>query len=323
MKQCLTMAFVRSEKPYENRIAILPKDMTNIKHCNRLYFETGYGLDFKVEDFEYGRLGCHIVSREEALKQDIICDAKIGEASYLDDIDDHKILFGWIHAGSSKALTDTLIEKKHTCYAWEDLYENERHLFWRNNQIAGAGGVMNAMQYTGFFPYGLHAGIIGRGDTAAGAFYMLTSLGSDVRQYSRKQEELFIKELPQLDIIVMAVRWDTSRKDYLISSANRRRMKKNAVIIDISDDVDGAIENSKSTSIQDPIYYLDDIMVYSVCNVPSIYYKSATMGLSSVVNSFVDKLIEGSSDAVLNNSSIIKDGEILDERIIKEQHRTS
>lgn len=319
MKDLLTMAFLRSEKPYEKRIAILPEDMEHIKHLDRLYFESGYGKDFQIEDEEYFNLGCHVVTKEVALKQDILCDTKIGEASYLDNIDDHKVLVGWIHAGADKNLTNILVNKKHTCYAWEDLYEHQRHLFWKNNQIAGSGGVMNALQYTGYFAYGKEAGIIGRGDSAAGAFSMLTNLGAQVRQYSRVQEDLFIKELPLLDIIVMAIRWDTLREDYLISSLSRKNMKKDAIIIDISDDVDGAIEKSTSTSIQNPIYYLDDIMVYSVCNVPSIYYKTATDGISEVMATLIDDYVEQSDNIVTKNSLIIKNGEIIDQRIVLQQ----
>lgn len=319
MKESLTMSFVRSEKPYEKRIAILPEHMGAINCCNKLYFETGYGKDFYIKDEAYEKLGCHIVSREEALKKDIICDTKIGEASYLYGLKEHTKLVSWIHAGANPALRDTLLEKKHTCYAWEDFYEEGRHIFWRNNQIAGAGGVMNAMQYTGYFPYGKRAGIIGRGESAAGAFSMLTSLGADVQEYSRSQEALFIKELPLLDIVVIAVRWDTLRTDYLVSSENRKQMKSNAIIIDISDDEDGAVERSVSTTIKDPIYYLDDIMVYSVCNVPSIFYKSATEGISSAMAKYIDKLVEQRDDEVLEDSIIIKNGKIINKLLQKQQ----
>lgn len=321
MNKLRTMAFLRSEKQYEKRIAILPEDMSDIRNLDRLYFETGYGKDFYVDDDAYRSLGCHVVSKDEALQQDIICDTKIGEASYLAKIEDGKTLVGWIHAGADRGLTDVLLQKHHTCYAWEDLYDSQRHLFWQNNQIAGAGGVMNALQYTGFLPYGMQAGVIGRGDSAAGASYMLHNLGAQVRQYSRKQEALFMKELPMLDIIVMAIRWDTERADYIISSQCRKKLKKNAVIIDISDDVDGAIEHSISTSIKEPIYYLDNILVYSVCNVPSIYYKTATAGISKVMKTLIDRYVEQSDDEVIANSMIIQNGTILDKRIEKQQNR--
>lgn len=321
MKPYLTMSLLRSEKPYEKRIAILPEDLQAVHHCDHIVIESGYGKEFGIADSAYERLGCHVVSKQEALTKDILCDTKIGEATFLQSIADHKILVGWIHAGADRALTDLLLKNRHTCYAWEDFYEDERHCFWRNNQIAGAGGVMNALQYTGYFPYGKKAGILGRGDSAAGAYYMLSSLGADVRQYSRKQEKLFIQELKELDIIVMAIRWDTLREDHLISSFSRHHMKKDAIIIDISDDVNGAIENSISSTIHEPIYYLDGIMVYSVSNVPSIYYKSATQGISKVMKHYIDRFIEQDPNEVMKNSIIIEEGKILDERIIRKQNR--
>lgn len=201
------------------------------------------------------------------------------------------------------------------------MYEDERHIFWRNNQIAGAGGILNAMQYSGFFPYGLRAGIIGRGDTAIGAYHMLSNLGADVTMYSRKQEALFIKELPMMDIIVMAVRWDTQRKDYLISEKSRRNLKPDTIIIDISDDVNGAIEESISTTIAAPVYLRENILIYSVCNVPSIFYKTSTLGVSRAVCPYIDEVLCQSTGDTLKNALIIDDGKILDKRIIAQQNR--
>lgn len=51
------------------RIAILPEDLKSVKHCEQLYFESGYGKDFLIEDACYETYGCHIVSKEEALQK--------------------------------------------------------------------------------------------------------------------------------------------------------------------------------------------------------------------------------------------------------------
>lgn len=321
MKDLLTMGLVKSDKPFEKRIALLPEDIKRIQYREQLYFETGYGSNFHIDDQEYSDLGCHVVSRHNALSQDIICDTKIGEATYLPQLKEHTQLFGWIHAGADRGLTDLLVEKKFTCFAWEDMYDEERHVFWRNNQIAGAGGVMNAMQYSGFLPYGLRAGIIGRGDTAIGAYHMLSNLGADANLYSRKQEALFKKELPLMDMIVMAVRWDTQRKDYLISKQDRELLKPNAIIIDISDDVDGAIEKSISTTIESPTYFRENILVYSVCNVPSIFYKTSTAGVSHAISAYIDEVLCQSVGKTLKDAIIIENGKILDGRVNAQQKR--
>ncbi|MEG0277238.1 MAG: hypothetical protein RR630_09420 [Coprobacillus sp.] len=323
MKKMLTIGFVRSEKLYEKRIAVLPCDIEKVIHKDCLYFEKGYAADFFISDEEYTRLGCHIVDKQEVLQQDIICDTKIGEATYLNQLKDETTIFGWIHAAANQNLTNMLVEKKMTCYAWEDMYEDERHTFWENNRIAGAGGVLNALQYCGFLAQGCQAAIIGRGDTAMGAYQILSQLGANARMYNREQEYLFKKELHEFDIIVMAVRWDTMHDDYLISIDDFHHIKKSAIVVDVSDDVDGAIQNSVSTTIKEAIYFREERMVYSVGNVPSIFFKTATQGISKAIFSYFDSLIEQDNNEVLKQSLIIHHGEIIDKNISNYQNKNN
>lgn len=319
MKKLLTMGFLKSEKSGEKRIALLPENLCRIKHCNQLYFETGYASDFQIEDEQYVAAGCHVVSKKELLTKDILCDPKIGEATYLKELTSPKVLFGWIHAGGDQALTSLLVKQKDICYAWEDMYEEQRHIFWKNNWLAGAGGVLNGLQYTGWLPYGKKAAILGRGDVAMGAYHMLCNLGADCCVYNRKQEALFQKEVADMDIIVMAIRYDTTRKQHILTDDLLKHMKKSAIIIDVSADVNGAIEHSITTSIEHATYYLFDTLVYSVNNVPSIFYKTATTEMSKVLAPYIDILIEQEENEVLKASKIIENGTILDQRIIEKQ----
>ncbi len=49
-------------------------------------------------DEEYIQMGSHIAQRQEILKKDIVVDLKLGDADYLDQIDEGKTLLGWAHA---------------------------------------------------------------------------------------------------------------------------------------------------------------------------------------------------------------------------------
>lgn len=89
-----TMGLVISHKNNERRRALLPNDLKLIKNVNQLYFETGYGNSVGYSDADYLAYGAQVVSREEALKCDIITDVKLGDADYLENIDDSKILCG-------------------------------------------------------------------------------------------------------------------------------------------------------------------------------------------------------------------------------------
>lgn len=321
MNQEKRMGFLKSEKSGEKRIAILPQDLIHVAHCEQLYIEEGYASDFHIDDEEYRDYGCHVVRKEEVLQMDILCDPKIGEASWIEKLPKHKVLFGWIHAGADEKLTSTLLKQEHTCYAWEDMYEMGRHIFWKNNQIAGGGGVLNALQYTGWLPYGKKAAIIGRGDVAIGSYHMLSNLGADVTMYSRQQEALFQKEVGMMDIIVMAIRWDQAREDHILTDAMLEKLKKDAIVIDVSADANGSIEHSITTSIDHPVYYLYKTQIYSVNNIPSIFYKSATVDISSTIAPYIDQLLTNQDNDTLNHCKIISNGCILDERIKTAQHR--
>jgi alanine dehydrogenase len=58
-------------------------------------------------------------------------------------------------------------------------------------------------------------------------------------------------------------------------------MKKGALIVDVSCDDAGCIETSKSTTHDDPTYYVDGIMHYVVDNIPSAFSRTASKMLSN------------------------------------------
>ena len=210
-----------------------------------------------------------------------------------------------------------------TAYAWEDMYELGRHSFWRNNEIAGEASIMHAYLRHGIFPYNTNVAVLGRGNTARGAIKMLNYMGAQVSVYNKRTENLFKKELGKFDVIVNAILWDTTRKDHIIYKSDLKKLKPGAMIIDISCDKAGAIETSVPTTIEMPDYFIDGIRHYVVDHTPSLFYKSASIGISEEVAKSIDYLIEENTkeNDTLIKSLIIEKGNIMDERIIKFQHR--
>lgn len=316
-----TIGFPISHKENEKRRALVPADIVNIKHPEQLYIETGYGDVLCVADDDYKKMGVNIVSREETLKKDIICDPKIGDAEYLEMLSKQTI-FGWMHAVQNKDITDKIVNRKLTAYAWEDMFKDSRHTFWKNNEIAGEAAVFHAYMCHGVFPFKTKAAVLGRGNTARGAMKTLNYMGADVTQYDRHTEALFQKELQQYDVVVNCILWDTSRRDHIIYRKDLKRMKPGALIIDVSCDKNGGIETSIPTTIEQPIYIIDGITHYVVDHTPSLFWKTTSQSISAEVAKYLDSLIEGStSNPTLNNALIIKEGEIIDERINNFQHR--
>ncbi|WP_273401842.1 N(5)-(carboxyethyl)ornithine synthase [Traorella massiliensis] len=315
-----SIGFPISKKENEKRRALILNDIKKIKNKSSLYFEKGYGHDIGFSDQELSDLGCHIVTRNEVLTKDIIVDPKIGDAEYLDALN-NQILFGWVHAVQNRDITNKLIKHKLTAYAWEDMFEEGRHVFWRNNEIAGEAAIMHAFQCYGIMPYNTKVALIGRGNVANGALKILTLLGADVTIYSRKTENLLRKELSNYDVIVNAILWDTKRTDHIIYKEDLKRMKTNSMIIDISCDKNGGIESSIPTTIESPIYFVDGIIHYVVDHTPSLFYKTTSISISEQVCKYIDDLCCNNQNTILNNAKCIENGKIIDKRIIEFQCR--
>lgn len=315
-----TVGFPISKKENENRRALLPKDIKRLKHPKQIFVEKGYGDVFGYSDKDYTQLGINVASRNEILSKEIICDPKIGDAEYLGKLKNQTI-FGWIHAVQNIEITDVIIAKKLTAYAWEDMNEKGRHVFYRNNEIAGEAAIIHAYMLHGLFPYESKVAILGRGNIARGALKILNYMGADVTVYDRKTEKLMQEELSNYDVIVNAITWDTSRKDHIIYKEDLKRMRKDSLIIDISCDKNGAIETSVPTSIKNPIYRIDDVTHYVVDHTPTLFYKTISKHLSEIISFYIDFFIENHPNKVLEDALIIKEGIIIDSRISSFQNR--
>lgn len=315
-----SVGFPISHKENENRRSLTLKSLQSIKNRSSIYVETGYGLVMGITDEDYVKAGVSVVSREEVLSKDIICDPKIGDAEYLSLLN-NQVIFGWVHAVQNRDITDKIIAGKLTAYAWEDMFEGGRHLFWRNNEIAGEAAILHAYMCHGIFPYDSKVAVLGRGNSARGAIKTLNYMGAEVISYDRKTEQLLREEIGEYDVIINAILWDTNRKDHIIYREDLARMKKNAMIIDISCDRNGGIETSIPTTIENPTYFVDGIRHYVVDHTPSLFHKTTSESISEVVASVIDSLIEGTPEKVLNDAKCIEKGKILDGRIISFQNR--
>lgn len=316
------VGLIISHKENEQRRALVPQHIKYIKHPECIYIEDGYGTVLGYTNEDYIQYGIKVASREEILGKDIICDPKIGDADYLEVLNDQTI-FGWVHAVQNRDITDKIINARLSSYAWEDMYEDGRHCFWRNNEIAGEAAVFHAYMCHGVFPYNTRAAVLGRGNIARGAIKTLNYMGAEVVQYDRRTEKLFKKELGKFDVVVNAILWDTTRKDHIIYREDLKRMRQNSLIIDIACDRAGGVETSIPTTIENPIYEVDGIVHYVVDHTPSLFWKTTSESLSEEFVKYVDFFIEERQleNLVLRNSHNFEKGVILDERINKFQNR--
>lgn len=283
-----TIGFPKATKVGEKRLALLPEDLKNVKNTKNILIERTYGSESGISDEEYVKYWCQIVDRNEALNCDIVCDPKIGDADYIKDLKDGTTIFGWIHAVQNPTLAKLLVNKKIDSYAWEDMFEDNKHSFYKNNELAGRAAVLHSLLLHGTSAHDSKVAILGNGNTAHGAYQMLSKLGADITMYNRRQEALFRKELENYDILINCILWDTNRDDHIIYEEDLKRLKNHTLIIDISCDRNGGVETSIPTSIKEPTYERHGVIHYVVDNTPSLLYRDASKAISEVVSKYID-----------------------------------
>lgn len=321
MRRISSVGFLINDKENERRRAILPEEVKRLSALGKLVVQQGYGDVLGVGDREYEAAGARVVGFDEAIQCDLVVDPKIGDAGYLEDLPKCATVFGWIHATQNRDITDALVNRHATVYAWEKMYRDGRHVFWRNNELAGEAAVMHAFQCYGMMPYEATVAVIGRGNTARGAVRALNMLGARVRCYDRRTEGLLREELGLFDAVVNCVLWDLSRTDHIISRTDLGRMRRGAMIVDVSCDRAGGIETSRPTTIEDPVYSVDGILHYAVDHTPSLYYKTFSRENSRLIEGYLGQFLTGELSTELRDCLIIDEGEIVDQEINFHQGR--
>ena len=315
------VGYLISHKNNERRRALLPPDIGRIQNRSRIVVERGYGEALGYPDADYEAAGATVASRDSVLECGVLVDVKLCDADFLDDVSPGKTLVGWSHIEQKTDFTSAVTESLHTVVAWENIVEKGRYIFYRNRELAGETAVLQAFTHHGKLPYDCSVAIIGNGMTAHGAHRILCGLGATVDIYPRKLEALFKERMPEYDVLVNCVLWDARRTDRLIYREDLKRLKRGAMIIDVSCDPNREIETSRPTTIDNPVYTVDGVLHYAVDNTPAMAYRTVSEMLSRNFAPYVDSLVTGKYPPALEAAVAIRNGVLLDPELFARRAR--
>lgn len=353
----MLLGVLKDIKIGENRVVLTPSEIaTIINDGHEVYVEDNAGYNAGFYNEEYISVGAKITDKETIFKKcDVVTKVKEIDKSEYGLLKEKQIIYACVHPASHKEEVDALIEKKVVSFAAEDTHRHGSP----NCEAAGKAGVLlglTAMMTmnggNGKFVSGLgtapgiNALVLGCGIVGKAAIEVLQSLGAWVtvaatnvghlREISSKYDgkintiisnQYNIKKiLPDVDMVVNCVRWDKSRKDYLITRDMVKSMAKGSVIVDISNDV-GVIETFHETTLEDPIYIEEDIVHYCVCNIPSAIARSASIAYASAVGKHVRNIMNNglvkacANDGYLRRGLVTYDGYLTHEETSQIQNR--
>lgn len=307
----------KENKHNEFRVAAVPSAVSVLtQKGHTVYVEHGAGLGSGFSDKEYSDAGAHLTDKKEVYeKADLLYKVKEIEPMEYDMVREGQILFTYLHSNAHLEMTKELLKRKVIGIAYEDVDDNnsEFPMLLPMSILAGKGGFLAALHHS----KSVHGGkgillsrisgvdtprisIIGCGWSGVGAAELAASFGNkvtmlDVNFNTMEKARLKLpsnveflysnrvnleKCLKESDVIINCILWDKTRKDHLIYRSDLKLMKSNSIIVDVSCDDEGAVETSRSTTHDDPIYYEEGIMHYVVDNIPSAFSHTASVMLS-------------------------------------------
>ena len=315
-------------KNNENRVALTPAGCSElVAHGHKVYIQStaGDGSGFS-EDVYLQAEGEILPTIEEdyAIAEMIIKVKEPIEPEY-NLIKKDQILYTYFHFASSEKLTNAMIENGSVCLAYEtvELADRSLPLLIPMSEVAGRMSVQEGAKYLektfggrgvllGGVP-GVHPAkvlIIGGGIVGTEAAKMAAGLGADVTimdvslKRLRYLDDIMpanvktmmsngynIREMVEThDLIIGAVLIPGAKAPSLITRDMLPTMKPGTVLVDVAVDQGGCIETTRPTTHDDPTFVIDDVIHYSVANMPGAVPRTSTIALTNATLPYAIKI---------------------------------
>ena len=125
------------------------------------------------------------------------------------------------------------------------------------------------------------------------------------------------KEIQNAHLVIGAVLIAGAKAPSLITRSMLRDLKKGTVLVDVAVDQGGCFETTKPTTHNSPTYIVDDVLHYSVANMPGAVPMTSTEALTNATVSYAIELAnKGWKKACNENEPLRKGLNIVDGDIV-------
>jgi alanine dehydrogenase len=268
----------------ERRVALLPLAVEEIAaggHDVRV--ETRAGKGQAVDDQAYRDAGADIVVARDVWTSDLIVKVKEVQAADLAAMPDGATIFSYHHLPREPARTRALAARGVTAIAFEMVRDarGDYPLLAPMSRIAGR---MVAERFPA-----KKVLVLGAGHAGGAAAQAARKRGAEVVVLTRSSATAQAVEQHALeaDLVVGAVFNPGEPTPKLLPRSLVRRMKRGAVIADISIDAGGVTETSRPTTHEAPTFVEEGVTHYCVPNIPAADPAAAAAAISSAALPYV------------------------------------
>lgn len=342
-------------KNNENRVSMTPAGVYELSKRNHtVYVQTQAGKGSGFSDEEYIKAGAKILDSIEAVYDiaEMIVKVKEPIAEEYDLVKENQVLFTYFHFASSLSLTEAMIKSKAICIAYETVEDKggTLPLLTPMSEVAGRMSIQQGAKYLekplkgkgvllGGVP-GVAPGkvlVLGGGVVGTQAAKMAAGLGAQVTILDINLNRLrylndvmpsnviteisneynIRKHIKTHDLIVGGVLIKGAKAPKLITRDMLKEMHPGTVIVDVAIDQGGCVETSKPTTHEDPIFMIDDVVHYSVANMPGAVPYTSTIALTNATLPYVLKLANvGWDEACKQDEGLAKGKNIIGGEVV-------
>lgn len=333
-------------KNNESRVGMTPAgvfELTKNKHTVYVQSTAGEGSGFFDKD--YIAAGAKILESIEEVyaSSEMIVKVKEPIAQEYNLVKEGQILFTYLHFASSEPLTKAMIKSKAICIAYETVEDAEGTLplLTPMSEVAGRLAIQQGAKYLekpvkgrgvllGGVP-GVAPGrvmVLGAGVVGIQAAKMAAGLGAHVTIMDVNMKRLryvndvmpphvvtefsnefnIRKHIKTHDLIIGAVLLKGAKAPNLITRDMLKEMRPGTVIVDVAVDQGGCVETTRPTTHEDPVYIIDDVVHYSVANMPGAVPYTSTVALTNVTLPYVLRLANLGWEAACEKDASLKKG---------------
>ena len=342
-------------KDNEHRIGMTPSGVqTLIQNNHNVYVQKSAGEGSGYSDKDFLNIGAKIVDSIEDIYNisEMIIKVKEPLKREYSLIKKDQIIYTFFHFASSLQLTKAMVDSKSVCIAYETVENLDKSLplLTPMSEVAGRMAAQQGAKFLekhqkgcGILLGGVpgvnpaKAVVIGGGTVGTQAAKMLAGLGADVTILDisldrlRELDDIMpknvktkfsnqynIKEaISNAHLVIGAVLLPGAKAPNLISKEMLKDLSKGTVLVDVAVDQGGCFETTKPTTHNSPTYIIDDVLHYSVANMPGAVPMTSTEALTNATVYYAIEIAnKGWKKACVDNKPLRKGLNIVNGNIV-------
>ena len=333
-------------KESEHRVGMTPSGVqTLIQNGHDVYVQNSAGQGSGHSDEDYSNVGANLLKTIEEIYDisEMIIKVKEPLKKEYSLIKEGQIIYTYFHFASSLELTKAMIDSKSICIAYETVENSDRSLplLTPMSEVAGRMAAQQGAKFLekhqkgcGILLGGVpgvspaKAVVLGGGVVGTQSAKMLAGLGADVtildisldrlrelddimpknvktkfsNQYNIKQE------IQNAHLVIGAVLIAGAKAPNLITKDMLKDLRKGTVLVDVAVDQGGCFETTKPTTHNSPTYIIDDVLHYSVANMPGAVPMTSTEALTNATIAYAIEIANQGWKKACNENEPLKKG---------------